>query len=168
MWTFNSIDVSFIATLFIISTATVAVSIMFVVVPTRSQYFYSMLSSSTTHRNIWPSFIFLIFIGFEIYAKSSQGFMVASDAFTIFPNLQTLSLWMYGLSRLSWWRIITLIIQCDWCSLMSRFVKNQISCILLNNAIVWSETVRLFYWNSRAMWFMSIHCIKRVLVPTRF
>lgn len=97
-WKFNSIDVNFIAVIWITFLYVVAVSTMFYVVPTRPQYFYSLGSSGKSDK---MDFMFLIFLGFEIYAKMSQAFMMTTECFSLFPFLPPTSFWMNTLSRLA-------------------------------------------------------------------
>jgi hypothetical protein len=85
IWKWNIVDLSFLAVLWILFLYIAATSLMFFVIPTRKQYFYSLVSSpSKKNRASW---LFLAFFGFEIYAKSSSGFMMATDGFTFFPFL---------------------------------------------------------------------------------
>lgn len=96
LWKFNSIDVHFIAVIWIVLSYIVAVSTMFFVVPTRSQYFYSLVSYGQSDKT---DAVFLMFLGFEIYAKTSQAFMMAMEAFSIFPSLPATAFWLDRLIR---------------------------------------------------------------------
>lgn len=91
IWKFNVMDVHFIVVIFIIFNYVGAVSIMFFVVPGRPQYIYSLLSPSKISR---IDAAFLLFLGFEIYAKASQVCMMAMQEFSIFPVLLPTDFWL--------------------------------------------------------------------------
>lgn len=96
LWKFNSVDVHFIAVIWICFTYIVAVSTMFFVVPTRSQYFYSLVATDKSDK---IDVAFIMFLGFEVYAKTSQSFMMAMESFSIFPTLPPTSFWLNTLTR---------------------------------------------------------------------
>ncbi|OXA44816.1 hypothetical protein Fcan01_20658 [Folsomia candida] len=91
LWKFNIIDVHFIAVIWIVLMYAVAVTLMFSVVPARQQYFYSLISSSKPDK---MDVIFLTFLIFEAYAKTSQVFMMGTEAFSILPTLLPTAFWM--------------------------------------------------------------------------
>ncbi|OXA54762.1 hypothetical protein Fcan01_11737 [Folsomia candida] len=126
LWKFNSVDVHFIAVIWICFTYIVAVSTMFFVVPTRSQYFYSLVATDKSDK---IDVAFIMFLGFEVYAKTSQSFMMAMESFSIFPTLPPTSFWLNTLTRVC--------PQISVCGKIAIFQKFQILTTYYNQASIW-------------------------------
>lgn len=91
---FNSIDVYFLAVMCMAFAYLMALSLLFYVAPRSSQYFYSLIDAKIKSNKIFLSFLVL-----EVYAKTSQTFMMATEAFVIIPTLLLAAFGMHYLRR---------------------------------------------------------------------
>ncbi|XP_035714115.1 uncharacterized protein LOC118438284 [Folsomia candida] len=125
-WKFNTIDVHIIAVIWIALMYAFVVTLMFSVVPARQQYFYSLIYSSKPDK---MDVIFLIFLIFEAYAKTSQVLMMATDVFSILPTLLPTAFWMDYFRRID--RITT-----PFSEKISLFQKFHVLIAYYNHAFV--------------------------------
>ncbi len=91
LFQFGVLDLHFLATIWIIFLYNAAVSGMFLVIPNRMQYLYSLFSKQK-QRDTWQFFVFLLF---EVYSKGSIcGSWAICSGLNIFCVCLSASFWL--------------------------------------------------------------------------
>lgn len=90
IWKFNIIDLNFLAAMWVPFIYNVSVTLMFIMIPTRVHYLYSLVSQENNR----TSCLFQLFLMFEAYSKAAQSCMMGTDGFTVFPTLLSSGFWL--------------------------------------------------------------------------